>query len=95
VPPDRAEPVISVRTAPIVSPAPATAQGSVTVSFAVSPWGEVFVDGERVGITPPLNKLQLEAGTHRVEIRNQGFAPYRETVRLKSGQSLKIRHKFR
>lgn len=93
--PDRAPPIASVQAAPVVSPAPAMVQENATVSFAVSPWGEVFVDDERVGITPPLNKLQLAEGTHRVEIRNQGFASYRETVRLRSGQTLKIRHKFR
>ena len=95
--PDRAAPIVDVQAVPVVppAPAPATVLGNATVSFAVSPWGEVFVDGERVGITPPLNKLQLPEGTHRVEIRNQGFASYRETVRLRSGQTLKIRHKFR
>lgn len=79
------------------TPAPAAVEepGTSTVVFAVSPWGEIFVDGESVGITPPLTTLQLDAGTHRVEIRNQGFASYRDTVHLKPGQSLKIRHKFR
>ena len=93
--PDRAAPIVDVQAVPVVPPAPATALENATVSFAVSPWGEVFVDGERVGISPPLNKLQLAEGTHRVEIRNQGFASHRETVRLKPGQTLKIRHKFR
>jgi len=66
-----------------------------TVSFAISPWGEVFVDGKSVGVSPPLSMLQLESGKHTVEVRNQAFAPYRDTVNLKPGQSLKIRHKFR
>ena len=77
-------------------PAPASeAQAKATVMLAVSPWGEVYVDGKRVGVSPPLSTLQLEAGKHEVEIRNLAFAPYRKTVNLKSGQSLKIRHKFR
>jgi serine/threonine-protein kinase len=62
--------------------------------LAVSPWGEVYVDGKRVGVSPPLTTLQLEAGRHKVEIRNRGFASYRKTVNLESGRSLKIRHKF-
>ncbi|MDZ7583886.1 MAG: serine/threonine-protein kinase [Thiobacillus sp.] len=73
----------------------AVAQAKATVSFAISPWGEIFVDGKRVGVSPPFTSLQLEAGKHQVEVRNQGFAPYRDTVNLKPGQSLKIRHKFR
>ncbi|HWR77425.1 MAG TPA: protein kinase, partial [Thiobacillus sp.] len=93
--------------APIAAPAPVVpasksatvpavvAQAKATVSFAISPWGEVFVDGKSVGIAPPLTTLQLEAGEHRVEIRNQAFVAYRDTVNLKPGQSLKVRHKFR
>lgn len=77
-------------------PAPAAvAQAKATVSFAIAPWGEIFIDGKPVGVSPPLTSLQLEAGTHQVEVRNQAFAPYRDTVNLKPGQSLKIRHKFR
>ena len=75
-------------------PEPA-AQAAATLSFAISPWGEVFVDGKSVGVAPPLTTLQLEPGSHQVEIRNQAFAPYRDTVKLKPGQSIKIRYKFR
>lgn len=78
------------------APAPtAVAPAKATVSFAISPWGEIFVDGKPVGVSPPLTSLQLEPGRHQVEVRNQAFAPYRDTVNLKPGQSLKIRHKFR
>lgn len=70
-------------------------QAVATVSFAVSPWGEIFIDGNSAGVSPPLNQLQLEAGVYKVEIHNQSFAPYRHTVKLSPGQTLKIRHKFR
>jgi serine/threonine-protein kinase len=66
-----------------------------TMALAISPWGEVHVDGNRVGVAPPLAALQIEPGRHEVEIRNQGFTPYRETVNVEPGKSLKIRHKFR
>ena len=91
---------------PVVSSAPAVhapesvaapvsaKQAKATVMFAISPWGEVYVDGKNVGASPPLATLQLETGKHRVEIRNQAFEPYRDTVNLEAGQSLKIRHKF-
>lgn len=65
------------------------------MALAISPWGEVHVDGNPVGVAPPLAALQLEPGRHEVEIRNQGFAPYRETVNLEPGEPLTIRHKFR
>ncbi len=93
--PRKIKPRESSTQAKVIPSAPATeVQESATVSFAVSPWGEVFVDGKSVGVSPPLATLQLDAGSHKVEIRNQAFTPYRETVKLKPGQSLKLRHKF-
>jgi serine/threonine-protein kinase len=70
-------------------------QGKATLSFALAPWGEVYVDGKKMGVSPPLTRLKLEPGKRKLEIRNRGFAPYRKTVDLKAGQSLKIRHKFK
>lgn len=63
--------------------------------LAISPWGEVHVDGNSVGVSPPLATLQLPPGKHEIEIRNQAFAPYREVVNLEPGKSLKIKHRFR
>jgi len=90
IPAARVVPAAKIATAPA-----ALAQAKATLSLAISPWGEVFVDGQNMGVSPPLNTLQLEAGRHTVEIRNQAFAAYRETVIVKPGQSLKIKHKFR
>ena len=87
--------VPDVRVAESVRPPAPEVPAEATVMLAISPWGEVYVDGKRVGVSPPLSTLQLEAGKHKVEIRNLAFAPYRDTVSLRPGQSLKIRHKFR
>jgi len=86
------------RAVPIAKTTPVSAtltQKKATLSLAISPWGEVFIDGKSKGVSPPLNSLQLEAGRHTVEIRNNAFASYRDTVNVKPGQSLKIKHKFR
>jgi serine/threonine-protein kinase len=53
------------------------------------------VDGNKKGISPPMNSLQLPPGKHQIEIRNTTFAPYKQTVDLKPGEQLKIKHKFR
>lgn len=73
----------------------AAPEASATVSFAISPWGEVWIDGTSAGVSPPLTTLELQAGKHRVEVRNPGFSSYRNTLHVEPGQSLKIRHKFR
>lgn len=82
-------PVSSAASAPDPAPAP---EG--TLAFAVTPWGEVFVDGRREGVSPPLNELKLAAGKHKIEIRNPGFVPYSETIELQAGASQKIKYKF-
>jgi serine/threonine protein kinase len=64
------------------------------LDFTVLPWGEVFLDGKRLGVSPPLKKIKLTPGQHRIEIRNATFSPYRKTIKLEAGESLKIRHKF-
>jgi len=65
-----------------------------TVSFAISPWGEVHIDGKMRGISPPLRNVDLTPGRHRIEIRNADFPPFVETVDAKSGSRIRIRHKF-
>ena len=66
-----------------------------TISLGIAPWGEVYVDGNKKGVSPPLNSLQLAPGNHRIEIRNTTFPSYRQDVDLKPGEQLKIKHKFR
>ncbi len=65
------------------------------VRLAISPWGAVYVNGERVGVSPPLRNLELEPGTHRIEIRNTNFPRRVETLELKPGGEATIRHRFR
>ena len=67
---------------------------STTLSFGISPWGEVYVDGHKKGVAPPLNIMQVAPGKHVIEIKNTSFPSYNKTVDLKPGEQLKIRHKF-
>ena len=41
-----------------------------------------------------MNNLQVPPGKHQIEIRNTTFPPYKQSVDLKPGEQLKIRHKF-
>lgn len=63
--------------------------------FAVSPWGEIYVDDEMVGIAPPLKELKVTPGKHRIEIRNEDAKPYTLTLDVASGANMKIKHKFK
>lgn len=72
---------------------PAVTEASLM--FAVTPWGEIFVDGKSRGVSPPLKELKIPAGKHTIEIKNASFAPYSETLDIKPATTKKIKHKFK
>jgi predicted Ser/Thr protein kinase len=64
------------------------------LGLAVTPWGEIYVDGKRKGVTPPLTEIRIAPGKHTIEIRNTTFPSYAQSIDLAANGSLKIRHKF-
>ena len=64
------------------------------VRIAVSPWGQVEVDGTAVGTAPPLNEVTLSEGKHQITIRNEDFPPYSATINVTASQPVTIKHKF-
>ena len=87
---------VSPPSVPVVVPSatPAPPMRAARLAFAVSPWGEVYVDGRRRGITPPLKEVKLSPGKHVVEIRNTTFRRHSQTVDLDADASVRIKHKF-
>ena len=65
-----------------------------SVSFAVAPWGEVYLDGKKQGVSPPMDTLSVTPGEHEIEIRNSSFSPYTVNIQVKADEQLKIKHKF-
>ena len=89
------------KEAPLPAPSTVGAINAIPVAapvsrlaFAVTPWGEVYVDGRRRGISPPLQEIKLSPGKHVVEIRNTNFQRHRQTVELDADASVRIKHKF-
>jgi hypothetical protein len=78
-----------VATAPVSSPREAT------LNIVALPWAEVFVDGTRQGVSPPLRSIPMRPGRHRVELRNSSFPAHVQTVELKPGAEISITHRFR
>jgi class 3 adenylate cyclase len=66
-----------------------------TVLLLIAPWGEVYVDGQKRGISPPLKSLSLAPGLHTVEIRNSSLPVHREKIDAKPGAQINIKHTFR
>lgn len=74
-------------------PRPA-AVASATYVLAVQPWGTVYVDGRQRGASPPLKKLSLAAGHHKIKIVNPSFPDYATEVEVRAGQNAAIAHDF-
>lgn len=65
-----------------------------TLLVAVQPWAEIWIDGRKRGISPPLFRLQLPPGIYTVELRNPDLPSYGQKVQISSGQSVTLRHSF-
>jgi len=72
--------------------APVLAPG--VVNIAISPWGQVEVDGAPVGTTPPLSRLELPPGTHTITVRNEDFPPYTQRVQVDPERPVSLKHRF-
>lgn len=77
-------------TAPVAAAAPV--MGSVQI--AVSPWGQVEVDGKPAGTTPPLSRLTLPVGTHQIVVRNDDFPAYSTSITVTEEKPVTLRHRF-
>jgi class 3 adenylate cyclase len=84
----------AAKPAPAQTPAEAAPAAPATINFAVLPWGEVYVDGRKVGVAPPLRNFEVKPGRHRIEIRNADFTPHIQIVEVKAGGRIRIKHQF-
>ena len=67
---------------------------SATLIFVVKPWGEVLIDGETRGVSPPLKSIKVTPGERAIIIKNASFAAYADTIIVKPGEERTIRHTF-
>jgi serine/threonine-protein kinase len=93
-PPAAASGPAVVAAAADAKPAAPVARPMGRVAFAVTPWGEVHVDGRMRGVSPPLQELRIAPGKHVVEIRNSTFPPFRETIDVPADGAVRVKHKF-
>jgi len=66
-----------------------------SLQLSVLPWGEVFVDGKKLGVSPPLHSVPITPGKHQLEVRNGSFPAHRQTLNVKPGESIIVSHRFR
>jgi len=73
---------------------PAAVLATGMVQLAITPWGQVDIDGKNAGVAPPLTQLKLSVGDHVITVRNEDFAPHTVTVRVSADQPITVRHRF-
>ena len=82
------------REARLAGAAAAAPLATGVLRIAVSPWGEVEVDGKAAGTSPPLNELNLPEGAHQIVIRNADLPAHSVQVNVTAGQATTVKHKF-
>ena len=90
----RKQPVVAATPAARTATTPVAAVLTGTVQLAISPWGQVEVDGAAAGVTPPLTRLTLPEGSHHITIRNADSPPYVTTIEVQADRLLTLRHRF-
>ncbi len=79
----------------VLEPDPLAAGSAGIVAFAIAPWGEIYVDGQKRGVSPPMRELELNPGLYKIEIRNTSFPALVRTVEVEAGGRIRIKHQFR
>ncbi len=68
--------------------------GTAKLILAVSPGGELYIDGAHHGKTPPTTTVELEPGMYRVEVRSGSRKPFLTYMTVEAGDVRRIRHDF-
>ena len=97
-----AEPIAKAETAPPPPRASLPARkgaepplrGRARLTLAVTPQGELYIDGKHYGTTPPITTLDLEPGMHHIEVRSGSRRPYVTYMTVQPGEQRRIRHDF-
>jgi hypothetical protein len=75
--------------------APAAAATTGRLEFLLIPSGEVIVNGKSLGMSPPLQMLDLAPGEHVVQFRFSTYRPHIERVALRAGETKRLVHRFK
>jgi hypothetical protein len=74
-------------------PSPPLVRAAV-IHLAITPRGDVYIDGAIQGSSPPLTQIEVYPGPHAIEVRNGTHPPLRLELNLGSGDEMTISHTF-
>jgi len=82
-------------TAPVRPVVPETPPLSpAVIEFAITPQGDVYVDGHLKGTAPPLARLEVSPGSHAIRVVHGKFAPVDLEVDLAPSEVVTVKHAF-
>ena len=65
-----------------------------TIRLRIDPWGEIFVNGRSIGVSPPLKQYKLAPGKYKIEVKNRTFTPYVTNIEVKAKEDVGVKYKF-
>jgi len=74
---------------PIPAPNPTS-----LVHLSIKPWGQIAVDGQSQGISPPLTSLSLPPGQHLILITHENSSPVYVPVTVPEGKDIVVSYQF-
>jgi class 3 adenylate cyclase len=74
--------------------AAARAKQPAVIELAITPWGEVVIDGTPQGRTPPVTRIEVPPGQHTIEVRHPQQQPVTVEAKLGPGEEFTLRHTF-
>ncbi len=60
----------------------------------IYPWGEVFIDGKSMGLTPLQDPLKLFPGRHNLEFKNPTYPAHSQKIEILSNDTLIVNKNF-
>jgi serine/threonine protein kinase len=90
-PPGAASPPSTPPAARAGAGAPAAAPDSTVGHLFVNsiPWGELYIDGVLIGLTPKA-ALTVPAGRHQIRVAREGFVAFEREVQLEAGRTVRL-----
>jgi serine/threonine protein kinase len=94
VEPAKVEAPVVVEVPKVDPPKEVVADKPGQIRLSIKPWGEVFVNGESKGVSPPTKSLSLAAGEYTVEVRNGDYPARKLSIKISAGEVFKLNHAF-
>jgi hypothetical protein len=65
-----------------------------SIEFRITPWADIYVDGELISQGKPHAVWSADAGKHEIRLRHPSYPEVNETVTVKPNETLVYEKKF-